>query len=636
MVSVPTQKAQDKVLEGLEMGLTVEQACRRANRSPRTYDGWMLRYPSFKEKVAAIRRLHERGGEAPTTTEDGATISFSEFRRKYLKRDTFPHQQQWIDVLEGREPVFIHPSITYEPGQQEMVIVNTAPYHSKTVTLSVDYPVYRMCLDPNVRILLISKTQGMSKKYLYEIKTILTHPMYRELQIDFGPSGGWKASADAWTATMIYLGQELRDSGEKDPTIEALGIGGHIYGARADLIIVDDPVDGENAAGFERQIDWLQREVLSRLTADGTCIIAGSRVSPIDLYSEIRNPERYFDGESPWTYLAQPALLVGADDPKDWVTLWPRTNVVCGCRATCRGHKDPDEDGLYPKWDGPHLAKRRATLDTSKWSMVYQQQIVADDAVFQPHLVTNAINQLRMAGPLKAGVPGHPTTGDLGHYKIGGMDPAMVGNTAAVVLSVDRADGKRYVLDVHDQPAMTPAAIKALIKSWTEKYQLHEWRIEKNAFQQYLTQDAELREWLASRGCVLKEHHTGVGKWDSEFGVASLAPLFGDVERNTGKVILEPLIELPATKRHEAAKRLVEQLVTWTPEAARKQRGTKTDIVMALWFAEIRAREIATDGKSKAYFMQNNKYLTPLGRQARRVINLDEAYLAQRRRVIHA
>ena len=622
------------MLEGLELGLTVDQACRRANRSPRTYDGWMARSPEFKERVESIRRLHKRGGEAPVA-EDGAQLSFSEFRAKYLKRETFPHQQQWIDVLEGREPVFIHPNITYEAGEPDMVIVNTAPFHSKTTTLSVDYVVYRIATDPNVRILLISKTQGMSKKFLYEIKTILTHPMYRDLQIDFGPSGGWKASADAWTATMIYLGQELRDSGEKDPTVEALGIGGHIYGARADLIIVDDPVDGSNAHDFEKQIDWLQREVLSRLTADGTCIIAGSRVAPVDLYSEIRQPERYFDGESPWSYLAQPALLVGSDDPSDWVTLWPRTNQPCGCRKVCAGHKDPDADGLYPKWDGAHLVRRRATLDAQRWSMVYQQQIVSDDAVFPAHLVARAVNQTRMAGPLKAGVPGHPPLGDVGHYRIGSMDPAMVGNTAAVVYSVDRASSKRYVLNVHDEPAMTPAAIKALIKRWTEEFQLHEWRIEKNAFQQYLTQDAELREWLASRGCVLKEHHTGSGKWDSEYGVASLAVLFGDVDANTGRTIIEPLIELPATKRHEAAKRMVEQLVTWSPEAAKKQRGTKTDIVMALWFAEIRAREIAQEGKHKSYFLKDNHYTTPLGKAARRVVNLDEAYLAQRRRVIH-
>jgi hypothetical protein len=37
---------------------------------------------------------------------------------------------------------------------------------------------------------------------------------------------------------MIYLGTG-RDSGEKDPTVQALGFGSQIYGARADLIIVE-------------------------------------------------------------------------------------------------------------------------------------------------------------------------------------------------------------------------------------------------------------------------------------------------------------------------------------------------------------------------------------------------------------
>ncbi len=37
-----------------------------------------------------------------------------------------------------------------------------------------------------------------------------------------------------------------RESNEKDPTLQALGIGGQIYGARADLIILDDCVTLSN------------------------------------------------------------------------------------------------------------------------------------------------------------------------------------------------------------------------------------------------------------------------------------------------------------------------------------------------------------------------------------------------------
>ena len=42
----------------------------------------------------------------------------------------------------------------------------------------------------------------------------------------YGPPGGFKSTATKWTADMFYLGDDLRDSGEKDPTIQAIGMGG--------------------------------------------------------------------------------------------------------------------------------------------------------------------------------------------------------------------------------------------------------------------------------------------------------------------------------------------------------------------------------------------------------------------------
>ena len=161
-------------------------------------------------------------------------------------------------------------------------------------------------------------------------------------------------------------------------------------------------------------------------------MVIGTRVAPVDLYSEILKPDRYPDGECPWTYFAQPAVLEFADDPQDWVTLWPRTNVAFS--------KDlvPDEDGLYPQWDGPRLAKRRKSLKPSTWSMVYMQQQVAEDAVFTAEAVAGCIDGMRASGPLVAGAPGHPRDGSLGMYIVAGLDPAMAGNTAAVVMAVDR------------------------------------------------------------------------------------------------------------------------------------------------------------------------------------------------------
>jgi hypothetical protein len=200
----------------------------------------------------------------------------------------------------------------------------------------------------------------------------------------------------------------------------------------------------------------------------------------------------------------------------------------------------------------------------------------------------------------------------------------MAGNTAAVVMGVDRTTRKRWVLEVFNHTT-TPDDIRDLMKDWTVKYGIHEWRVEKNAFQIMLTQDRDIRQFLASRGCVLKEHFTGNNKWDVDFGVASMRDLFGTwVPETSGRGhrhVVPPLIEFP-TRASEPMKAMAEQLVTWYPEAPKSQ---KTDTVMALWFCEIRARELTDEGFGKAFW--DNPYAPERLLDKREVIDLDTYYM---------
>ena len=211
-----------------------------------------------------------------------------------------------------------------------------------------------------------------------------------------------------------------------------------------------------------------------------------------------------------------------------------------------------------------------------------------------------------------------------GLYVVAGLDPAMAGNTAAVVMGVDRTTRKRWVLDVFNGTT-NPDQLRELMKSWTVKYGVMEWRVEKNAFQIMLTQDREVRQFLASRGCTLKEHFTGNNKWDTSFGVSSMRDLFG-VWTPKGNAQFEatvkPLIDFPSRFHSEGMKAMVEQLVTWFPEAPKNQ---KTDCVMALWFAEIRARELTDEGFGKTHL--DNPYLPPRKQEQRMVLDLDTYFM---------
>jgi len=608
--NIPKGEAQEKVLIQLGQGSTITAAMASVGRNDVTFRQWSMNDPAFKER-ADKARLAGKGVIADLG--DLKNLSFPDFCDQFLDAKLFEHQLDWLDLIEGREPSWLPRGIIYEPGDPKRILINVPPEHAKSTTITTNYVLYNIVTNPNARVIIVSKTQGMARKFLGAIKTRLSHPAYIKLQTAFGPNGGYKADATQWSADMIYLGTG-RDSGEKDPTVQALGFGSQIYGARADLIILDDVVMNSNAHEWEKQIEWLQKEVITRLGRHGKLLIVGTRVAPIDLYKMIRDGGQWSGGKTPFTYCAMPAVLEFDEKPEQWKTLWAKTNIQ---------ENDIDEvleDGLYPKWDGPSLFKRRSEVAPSVWAMVYQQEDVQEDSIFSPSCVAGSVNGMRKRGPLKAGVPGHPKHIESG-YTIIGLDPAMAGATAAVVATYNRSDSKIYILDCINMTEPTPAKIQTLIEEWVEKYKPQELRIEINAHQKAYALDDNLRNFLASYGCQLNSHFTGKNKWDTSFGVASMATLFGNTR--DGRFQDNNLIELPSNEGSEGLKALVQQLITWKPDTR-----NPTDCVMALWFAIIRIRELMQRSSKVGQFAQN-RWATQAQINQRQSINLDEAFSDQ-------
>jgi hypothetical protein len=604
-------EAKKRLLEFIKNGLSVEDACRLTNKSTKTFYYYTKSDPDFNKELKLIRALQSRKGQISTEDKE---ISFEDFRQKYLNQQTFPHQRNMIDMIESSQPSWLHDSMVFEKGLDQYVLVNMPPEHAKSMTVSIDYVTYRICIDPNVRIKLVSKTQQMAKEFLYAVKQRLTSHQYMELQRRYAPADGYKATADKWTADSIYI---ERDSGEKDPTLQALGIGGQIYGARSDLIILDDCVTLANAGEYEKQIRWIQQEVLTRIGPTGKLLIVGTRVNPIDLYRELRNPDRYPDNKSPWTYLAMPAVLEFDEDPNNWTTLWPKSD-----QPWANDPSGPDKDGLYPRWDGRFLRQRRGVLDAKTWAMVYQQQDVQAEAIFAPELVRAAANGLRGCGPLVPGAPGYPRSTD-GFHTVCAMDPAMSGDTFTVAITGDKNTKKRYLLDASRITAPTPQRIREIIFQYTEKYKPAVWAIEKNAFQLFLTRDEEINKFLQSRGIRLVQHYTGKNKLDLEYGVASLAQLFGTFGPD-GKPAKDSLLELPRPES-EGVKALIEQLITWAPDTRNKQDGP-----MALWMAETQLRDYVNQSGAYGNTFIRNPFATPNDLARRQVVNLEEYAEKQR------
>lgn len=609
-----SNEAKEQVLLLVSEGMSLANAMTKVGSKPDTARIWIYRDPDFARKLEQAKEDAKSNSlKALGIPKD--QISFAQFSEIYLDSKVFPHHQDWIDLIEGRDPSWLHPSMVYEKVDETRMLVNVPPEHAKSTVVTVNYSTYRIAINPNVRIIVVSKTLNKAREFVYSIKNRLSHPRYAKMQNTFGPEGGWKNDADTWKVDTVYLGGDARDSSEKDPTIQALGMGGQIYGARADLIILDDCITTANAHEYEKQINWLQKEVITRLGKNGKLLIVGTRIAATDFYKELREPKYWSSGKCPFTYMAMPAVLEYAEKVEDWVTLWPKSNIPWDGDD----EEDADEDGLYPKWDGPALNKRRGEVTASTWALVYQQEDIAEDSTFPAPLVQGCIKGARKRGVLNPELVGHPQK--INGYTIIGFDPAMTGNSAFVVINYNSADGRIYVLDCVNMSEPTPQKIRDTIEELVVKYRPSEFRVEINAHQKGYALDDNLIQWLAQYGCSLKPHFTGKNKWDTNLGVASMSSLFGTMR--DGKFQNNNVIEFPSSEGSEGIKALLQQLMTWKPNT----KG-KTDCVMALWFGVLRAKELMQAASFTSRYKEN-RWATRAQLSKRASVNLDAAYQEQ-------
>lgn len=617
MPTFTKEQAKEHVLLLIGAGATVGDAMDSVGRTRKTYENWRAEDQAYAARVDEARLRAAKGREAKGDPEL-YNLSFAEWRRRFLGRETYPHQQMWIDVLEGREPDVFHDSITYKKGSNpRLVCINTPPFHAKSATITVEYAVYKLCMNPAFRVMVISKTRDAAAKFLYSMRTLLTDPHYSTLHAAYAPNGSFKPERGEgqWAAYSLYLaGRNLDavDKSAKDPSVVAVGIGGQIYGSRCDLIILDDAIDDGNAAHYEKQFDWLTRTVMSR-AKDGKILLVGTRVAPKDLYAHILDDDTFISGHSPWTYLAQPAVLEYAEDPKDWVTLWPRSAQP----LDEAGGEEPGDDGLYPAWDGPALSAVRDSNRPGVWALVYMQQQVSEDMTFHPVCVWGSVDRRRKPGPLKAGAWGHPRDGADGMQIMGSIDTAGTGEAFVLVYALDRATKHRWVLNAWTGNHTKISWYRERMMHGFDEYGVMEWVIESNAYASWLIHDEEVVAWAQQRGVRIVPHYTGRNKQDPDFGVATMDSLFGTLREKTqgGEKVHggDNIIHLPDPDKSPGIKALIEQLLIWVPGRLGKQM--RMDGPMCLWFAETRARTYVQGFRAEQQTHSSTRFTTPRARR---------------------
>lgn len=615
--SIPITEAKELVLKAISEGKTVEEAMKLVGRGEETYKAWRKNDPGFRTRVDAIRTVREQ----QKGIDREPLPPFDEFCEKYLKKKLPPHLLRIWDVFEGREPRDLEPVFRYDPTDLEYeainyegapagrLIINCPPGHGKTTGFSILWCVYQIHRNPNIKIIMVCKDQGLAMDILTAIKFYLTDEIFFEMHAKFAPEGGWRDPDNSWSSTKIRV--QGKDDGSHSPTFQALGIGGRIYGSRSDIIILDDSITLANVNEYGKQTKWLNQEVASRLDGGGMLALLGTRVAPVDLYSEVRQMEDW-EGHKLFTYFSMPALVSEGDGGvENWVTLWPE------------------------RFPARRLTQIR-TADQAQWALVYQQQDVSENATFPHRAVEASINSQRFPGRIQSGVPGHRDAGMDGLYVVGGLDPATVGKSAIVVAAIDRTTGKRYLLDGINRANLHAQEMISEIQRLTDTYKINEWVIERNAAQRFITQIPQIEQWLRARGVRITPHNTNINKYDADFGIQAMAQLFltcGEQptdgrDSKWEKTPDNALIELPTPRQNAWVSELINQLVVWEPSGMKQNQ--KTDLVMALWFTNIAfSRIMDRSGKKRPQYM-NNAFTTKGQKSRRKVINLADQREARR------
>lgn len=205
----------------------------------------------------------------PAFYREVAMRNLAFFSKYYLELLTPKHFKKWCRIT--------------ETAKRDLIL---APRdHGKSTLYTYAYPIFEICKNRDIRILIISKTGRQAQKFLTLVLKELENN--KKLIKDFGRFKG----DGSWTSSYIYVN---RNKNMKEPTIESIGVLGAITGGHYDIIIADDIIDDENTRTIERMDtvkNWFYGTVMQLAEPWTKVICVGTRKHYLDLYNELlKNP----------------------------------------------------------------------------------------------------------------------------------------------------------------------------------------------------------------------------------------------------------------------------------------------------------------------------------------------------------
>jgi len=322
---------------------------------------------------------------------------------------------EWYELLGGDDrPKRLH--------------IQAAREHAKTTCLSVKYPLWRVGRNPNLRVMIVSKSATLAMTIIREIKANIEGN--KRLQAVFP---GLQPDSP-WTSDEL---QVKRTPGVilKDATFVGIGLGGSLTGKRADLIIVDDPFDETEVrteVQREKVEDWIEKRLIPTVTPEGEMVFVGTPWRYDDYWSRLEGKSV----ENGGIYVVRKYPAIKNYDPElpveEWDMQWPEV------------------------WTPQRMSERRQEIGSVKWACLYlvdpsglEGTLFKGDwlAYFDPSIFTPEYVR--------------------GFEYYMGVDPNVSDDPesdrlAIVTVAFDRARGHIYVLDVFARPMDFPSQLKKI------------------------------------------------------------------------------------------------------------------------------------------------------------------------------
>ena len=181
----------------------------------------------------------------------------------------------------------IYHSLQFGKAQEKLIL---GPRQSaKSTAATVTWLCWSIGRDRTLRNLVcVASLEGQGLAFMRQIDQVLTQNE-RYIKI-FGQLKPAQGQIERWTVTEKTVLRPTPPGGIKDPSFAAVGLNSSAPSKRADRLLCDDLVTGDNAlsdVARPRVIRFVLQTLFPIVVPGGMKVIVGSRWHPEDLYSHV-------------------------------------------------------------------------------------------------------------------------------------------------------------------------------------------------------------------------------------------------------------------------------------------------------------------------------------------------------------